>query len=75
MIGLKSKLPDRPSDTVILAVSTTGINPLQAVKTLHSRQSQLPSWVDPTHLRYTLIVHPRNSQLSDEVYVGRNKKE
>lgn len=52
---------------VILAVSTTGINPLQAVKNLHSRQSELPSWVDPTHLRFTLIVHPRNSPLSDEV--------
>ncbi|EFI28666.1 hypothetical protein CC1G_13692 [Coprinopsis cinerea okayama7 len=52
--------------SVILAVSTTAPNPLQAITALHARQPQLPSWVDPTHLRYTVIVHPKNSPLSDE---------
>jgi hypothetical protein len=52
--------------TVILAVSTTLPNPLQALAQLHSRALELPSWVDNTHLRYSLIVHPENSPLSDE---------
>lgn len=51
---------------VILAVSTTAPNPLQAVTALHSRQLELPPWVDSTYLKYTLIVHPENSPLSDE---------
>ncbi|KAH7928488.1 hypothetical protein BV22DRAFT_1082749 [Leucogyrophana mollusca] len=52
--------------SIILAVSTTAPNPLQAISTLHSRVLDFPSWVDPTHLLYTLIVHPQNSPLSDE---------
>ncbi|KAJ7092588.1 ER-golgi trafficking TRAPP I complex 85 kDa subunit-domain-containing protein [Mycena epipterygia] len=51
---------------IILAVSTTAPNPLQAITALHSRAIELPSWVDPTFLRYTLIVHPQNSPFSDE---------
>ena len=51
---------------VILAVSTTAPNPLQAITALHSRNFEFPSWVDPVFLRYTLIVHPENSPLSDE---------
>jgi hypothetical protein len=52
--------------TVILAVSTTAPNPLQALTALHSRPLDFPSWVDPTHLQYNLIVHPQNSSLNDE---------
>jgi len=52
--------------TVILAVSTTAPNPLQAISALHSRTMDFPSWVDTTRLLYTLIVHPKNSPLSDE---------
>ena len=55
--------------TVILAVSTMTVNPLQALTTLHARALDLPSWVDPAILKYTLIVHPRQSSLSDEEYV------
>ncbi|KAJ7071158.1 ER-golgi trafficking TRAPP I complex 85 kDa subunit-domain-containing protein [Mycena amicta] len=51
---------------IILAVSTTAPNPLQAITALHSRAIELPSWVDPTFLRYTLIVHPQNSSFSQE---------
>ncbi|KZT30693.1 hypothetical protein NEOLEDRAFT_1126297 [Neolentinus lepideus HHB14362 ss-1] len=51
---------------VVLAVSTTAPNPLQAVTALHSRQLELPPWVDSNYLKYTLIVHPENSPLSDE---------
>lgn len=54
---------------VILAVSTTAPNPLQAITALHSRALELPYWVDPTILRYTLIIHPQDSSLSDEEYV------
>ena len=54
------------SHTVILAVSTNAPNPLQAVTALHSRLLEFPSWVHPIFLRYTLIVHPKNSPLSDE---------
>ncbi|KAG8219699.1 ER-golgi trafficking TRAPP I complex 85 kDa subunit-domain-containing protein [Butyriboletus roseoflavus] len=52
--------------SIILAVSTTAPNPLQAITALHSRVLEFPSWVDTTHLLYTLIVHPRESPLSDE---------
>ncbi|KAK2461653.1 hypothetical protein APHAL10511_006116 [Amanita phalloides] len=52
--------------TVIFAASTTSPNPLQAITALHSRALDLPSWVDTTLFRYTLIIHPRNSSLSDE---------
>ena len=50
-------------------MSTTAPNPLQAITALHSRVLEFPSWVDTTHLLYTLIVHPRESPLSDEEYV------
>ncbi|KAI6119835.1 ER-golgi trafficking TRAPP I complex 85 kDa subunit-domain-containing protein [Pisolithus croceorrhizus] len=52
--------------SIILAVSTTAPNPLQAVTTLHSRTLEFPSWVDTSHLVCTLIVHPSTSALSDE---------
>jgi len=55
--------------TVILAVSTMLPNPLHTLAQLHSRPSELPSWVDNTHLRYSLVVHPETSPLSDEEYV------
>lgn len=51
---------------VILAVSTTAPNPLQSITALHARAINLPAWVDPAFLRYTLIIHPQNSPLSDE---------
>ncbi|KAF5384925.1 hypothetical protein D9615_001402 [Tricholomella constricta] len=51
---------------IILAVSTTAPNPLQAITALHSRALELPPWVDPNILRYTLIIHPDNSPLSNE---------
>ncbi|KAF8445809.1 ER-golgi trafficking TRAPP I complex 85 kDa subunit-domain-containing protein [Boletus edulis BED1] len=52
--------------SIILAVSTTAPNPLQAITALHSRVLEFPSWVDSTYFLYTLIVHPRESPLSDE---------
>ncbi|KAG6818052.1 hypothetical protein H0H87_009207 [Tephrocybe sp. NHM501043] len=52
--------------SLILAVSTTSPNPLQAVAALHSRALQLPPWVDTNILPYTLIIHPENSPLSNE---------
>ena len=52
--------------TVVLAVSTMLPNPLHTLAQLHARSVELPSWVDSTHLRYSLIVHPENSPLSDE---------
>ncbi|KAF9475629.1 hypothetical protein BDN70DRAFT_883515 [Pholiota conissans] len=51
---------------LILAVSTTSPNPLQAITALHARNVQFPAWVDTNFLRYTLIIHPQNSNLSDE---------
>ncbi|THV07645.1 hypothetical protein K435DRAFT_825459 [Dendrothele bispora CBS 962.96] len=51
---------------VILAVSTNTPNPLQAVTNLHARSIELPAWVDPSYLRYTLVVHSKDSTLSDE---------
>jgi hypothetical protein len=44
-------------------------NPLQVLTALHARPLDFPSWVDPAILRYTLVVHPHNSNLSDEEYV------
>ena len=41
-------------------------NPLQTLAQLHARPLELPSWVDNTHLQYSLIVHPETSPLSDE---------
>lgn len=57
--------------SVILAVSTTAVNPLQALQDLNVRPIGLPTWVDITHLRYYLIIHPSNSPLSDPMYVSR----
>jgi hypothetical protein len=51
---------------VIFAVSTTAPNPLQAITALHARPVELPAWVDSVYLRYTLIIHPQDSPLSDE---------
>ncbi|TFK36848.1 ER-golgi trafficking TRAPP I complex 85 kDa subunit-domain-containing protein [Crucibulum laeve] len=51
---------------VILAVSTAAPNPLQAITALHARPLQFPSWVDSNVMRYTLIIHPQHSSLSDE---------
>ncbi|KZP10535.1 hypothetical protein FIBSPDRAFT_1051266 [Athelia psychrophila] len=51
---------------IILAVSTTAPNPLQAVANIHATAIDLPAWVDPACLRYTLIVHPEDSPLSEE---------
>ena len=41
-------------------------NPLQTLAQLHARLPQFPSWVDTTHLRYSLIIHPENSPLTNE---------
>jgi hypothetical protein len=41
-------------------------NPLQTLAQLHARPLQFPSWVDTTHLRYSLIIHPENSPLTNE---------
>lgn len=65
---LLSSCPSLTSLPVILAVSTTAPNPLQAITALHARAVEFPPWVDTTHLRYTLIVHPQDSPLSDEEY-------
>ncbi|PFH54797.1 hypothetical protein AMATHDRAFT_135105 [Amanita thiersii Skay4041] len=51
---------------IILAVSTTAPNPLQAITALHLRTLDFPPWVDTTLFRYTLIVHPNSSPLSNE---------
>ncbi|KAG6832288.1 hypothetical protein H0H92_003521 [Tricholoma furcatifolium] len=51
---------------IIFAVSSTAPNPLNAVAELHARALEFPPWVDPNILRYTLIIHPDNSPLSDE---------
>jgi hypothetical protein len=52
--------------TVVYAVSTMLPNPLQTLAQLHARSLELPSWVDNTHLQYSLVVHPETSPLSDE---------
>ena len=69
-VSCQPKLISNATSLVILAVSTTAPNPLQAINALHSRALQFPPWVDTTFLRYTLIVHPKNSPLSDEEYVS-----
>ncbi|KAI0307705.1 ER-golgi trafficking TRAPP I complex 85 kDa subunit-domain-containing protein [Multifurca ochricompacta] len=51
---------------ILLAVSTMLPNPLQTLAQLHARPLDFPSWVDSTHLRYSLIIHPESSPLSDE---------
>ncbi|KAL4266576.1 ER-golgi trafficking TRAPP I complex 85 kDa subunit-domain-containing protein [Pleurotus pulmonarius] len=52
--------------SVILAASTNAPNPLQAITNLHARHLEFPPWVDTNIIRYTLIVHPQNSSLTDE---------
>ncbi|KZT05978.1 uncharacterized protein LAESUDRAFT_726547 [Laetiporus sulphureus 93-53] len=52
---------------IIFAVSTRAANPLQALQDLNSRALDFPPWVDTTHLRYYLIIHPSNSSLSDPI--------
>ncbi|KAJ8468953.1 hypothetical protein ONZ45_g17058 [Pleurotus djamor] len=51
---------------LILAASTNAPNPLQAITNLHARHLDLPSWIDPTIIRHTLIIHPQNSALTNE---------
>ncbi|KAH9064332.1 ER-golgi trafficking TRAPP I complex 85 kDa subunit-domain-containing protein [Lactarius vividus] len=51
---------------IVYAVSTMLSNPLQTLAQLHARPLQFPSWVDTTHLRYSLIIHPENSPLTNE---------
>ncbi|KAH8982598.1 ER-golgi trafficking TRAPP I complex 85 kDa subunit-domain-containing protein [Lactarius akahatsu] len=51
---------------IVYAVSTMLANPLQTLAQLHARPLQFPSWVDTTHLRYSLIIHPENSPLTNE---------
>ncbi|KAI0348507.1 hypothetical protein BDW22DRAFT_1350734 [Trametopsis cervina] len=53
--------------SIIYAVSTLAANPLQALQDMHSRPPDFPPWVDNTYLRYSLIVHPANSPLSDTI--------
>ncbi|CAE6523932.1 unnamed protein product [Rhizoctonia solani] len=43
---------------LILATSTMAANPLQSISNLHSRVVDFPPWVDPTFLKFTLIIHP-----------------
>ncbi|KZT72776.1 hypothetical protein DAEQUDRAFT_749133 [Daedalea quercina L-15889] len=52
---------------IILAVSTRAVNPLQALQDLSTRPVELPSWVEPTALRYYLIIHPADSELTDPI--------
>ena len=47
-------------------MSTSAPNPLAAITALHSRPVDLPQWVDPNILRFTLIVHSSRSPLNDE---------
>ncbi|KAH7345279.1 ER-golgi trafficking TRAPP I complex 85 kDa subunit-domain-containing protein [Rhizoctonia solani] len=46
---------------LIFAASTMASNPLQSISNLHSRTIELPPWVDPTFLKFTLIIHPTGS--------------
>ncbi|KAH8102427.1 ER-golgi trafficking TRAPP I complex 85 kDa subunit-domain-containing protein [Cristinia sonorae] len=52
---------------IIYAVSTAAPNPLQALQELHTRMIDFPPWVDVAFLRYSLIVHPSNSPLSESI--------
>ncbi|KAI0800868.1 ER-golgi trafficking TRAPP I complex 85 kDa subunit-domain-containing protein [Fomes fomentarius] len=53
--------------SLILAVSTTAVNPLQALQDLTSRAFDFPPWVDLTSLRYFLIIHPADSPLAEPI--------
>ncbi|KAG8826095.1 hypothetical protein FRC19_009702 [Serendipita sp. 401] len=50
--------------SIIYAVSTMAPNPIQAISHLYARHIDLPPWVDPTFLRFILIVHPKKSTLN-----------
>ncbi|TFY57186.1 hypothetical protein EVJ58_g7180 [Rhodofomes roseus] len=52
---------------IILTVSTRAVNPLQALQDLNTRPVDFPPWVEPTALRYYLIIHPANSELTDPI--------
>lgn len=58
-----------PICSVVCAVSTLAANPLQALQDMHARSADFPPWVDNTHMRHSLIIHPSNSPLSDSMYV------
>ncbi|EIW64369.1 uncharacterized protein TRAVEDRAFT_158546 [Trametes versicolor FP-101664 SS1] len=53
--------------SLILTVTTTAANPLQALQELASRAFDFPPWVDLTSMRYFLIIHPSNSPLADPI--------
>ncbi|KAI0686194.1 ER-golgi trafficking TRAPP I complex 85 kDa subunit-domain-containing protein [Earliella scabrosa] len=53
--------------SLILAVSTTAVNPLQALQDLASCAFDFPPWVDLTSLRYFPIIHPSNSPLAEPI--------
>ncbi|KAG8936905.1 hypothetical protein FRC02_009995 [Tulasnella sp. 418] len=56
---------------LILATSTLHPNALQAVTNLQQRVAELPVWIDPHMMRYTLIVHPTGmSNLSQDEAVA-----
>ncbi|KAH9039946.1 hypothetical protein EDB84DRAFT_1267709, partial [Lactarius hengduanensis] len=51
---------------IVYAVSTMLSKPLQTLAQLRTRPLQFRSWVDTTHLRYSLIIHPENSPLTNK---------
>ncbi|PCH33758.1 hypothetical protein WOLCODRAFT_60797 [Wolfiporia cocos MD-104 SS10] len=53
--------------SIIMTVSTRAVNPLQALQDLNARPLDLPPWVEPTHLRYYLIIHPADSPLTEPI--------
>ncbi|KAI0639808.1 ER-golgi trafficking TRAPP I complex 85 kDa subunit-domain-containing protein [Trametes polyzona] len=53
--------------SLILAVTTTAANPLQALQDLTTRAFDFPPWVDLTSMRYFLIIHPSNAPLADPI--------
>ncbi|KAH9937068.1 ER-golgi trafficking TRAPP I complex 85 kDa subunit-domain-containing protein [Fomitopsis serialis] len=63
----RDKTPWWEEVRVIITVSTRAVNPLQALQDLNTRPIDLPSWVEPTALRYYLIIHPADSELTDPI--------
>jgi trafficking protein particle complex subunit 8 len=59
---------------VILAVSTMTSNPSSPdrFQGLHATPLDLSYWVDPAILKYTLVIHPEKSNLSDEECVTQS---
>ncbi|KAH9858208.1 ER-golgi trafficking TRAPP I complex 85 kDa subunit-domain-containing protein [Lenzites betulinus] len=53
--------------SLILAVTTTAANPLQALQELTARAFDFPPWVDLTSMRYFLIIHPSSAPLADPI--------